>query len=358
MSDYRCGDGSARSPRFGLWYHLRNPQRWNQPPELLYRRSLEQAAWAEQIGFESIWASEHHFDADGYLSSPLTFLAAVASRTSRVRMGTNLVIAALHHPLRLAEDTAALAILSDGRFDLGVAAGYREQDFAAFDRRLSHRPSLLDEAVGILRNAWAGTSVASAGRHFTLPDVRVTPIATRPPRLLIGGAATPAVERAAGLADGYLPPAKPLAPLSYYIDPYLDAVQRQGGDPAAATVMCGMPAIVAEDPERTLAQVGEHLLYQVNTYIATGTYGSGRVLETPHDVVTAGYVRLWDADNAIGELSSLLRDYPQVKDVHWWAQLPGESVDSGSERVAYIADKVLPALRGIGDSYADPKLEL
>jgi len=117
---------------------------------------VDQIVWAESLGYGSVWLSEHHFVEDGYTPSPLVLAAAVAVRTDRVRIGTSLVVLPLHDPVRVAEDAATVSILSGGRFELGVAQGYRLEEFEAFGRRPNHRPSLLEEGIEILRRSWSG----------------------------------------------------------------------------------------------------------------------------------------------------------------------------------------------------------
>ena len=141
----------TRSVNFGLWYDLRNPGN-KVSFEKLYRDSLDQIAWAETIGFDSVWLTEHHFVGDGYCPSPLVVAAAIGERTKRMRIGTNLLLLPLADPVRLAEDAAALSILTGGRFDLGVGLGYRQLEFDYFGRKISHRPSLMEEGVSIIRH--------------------------------------------------------------------------------------------------------------------------------------------------------------------------------------------------------------
>ena len=123
--------------QFGLIYDFRNPKRWERPFPALYAEQLEQIAYAEQLGFDSVWITEHHFVEDGYTPSVLTMAAAIAVRTRRIRIGTWVLLLPLHHALRVAEDAATVDILSGGRLDLGMGLGYRVEEFAALgvDRR-------------------------------------------------------------------------------------------------------------------------------------------------------------------------------------------------------------------------------
>ena len=107
----------------------------------------------------------------------------------------------------------------------------------------------------------------------------------------------------------------------------------------------GQWAIVSEDPERTWAEIGQHAVYQLNMYIDWGVFGPPDQIprfESPEQIVAAGAYRLMDAATAVDELTEMLHRYPQVKDVHFWSQLPGEPVESGSRRLEYLAAKVIP----------------
>src|SRR5581483_3104022 len=111
--------------RIGLYLDLRNPPAWRCPWPVHYARSLEWIEEAERRGAGSIWLSEHHFFEDGYLPQPLTFAAAVAARTRRVHIGTAVYLAALRPAVQVAEEAAVVDLLSGGRLELGLGAGYR-----------------------------------------------------------------------------------------------------------------------------------------------------------------------------------------------------------------------------------------
>ncbi|MBC3192764.1 LLM class flavin-dependent oxidoreductase [Pseudonocardia sp. C8] len=328
-------------PAVGLWYDFRNPDP-ERPFGAFYGEVLDQVAWAEQKGIDSVWLTEHHFCDDGYSPSPFVLASAIAQRTARMRIGTNLIVSPLHDPVRLAEDSATLSLLSGGRFDLGVGQGYWAREFEAFGRKITQRPSLLEEGVELIRRAWSGSAAGFEGRRYRLPPLPVTPAPETPPQLLVGAMAGPAIERAARIADGFL------STQNTHHASYLDAVERTGGSRADARIYAGQWTIVADDPEREWARIGHHALYQLNEYISWGAFGPPDQVPRftdPAQIVEAGAYRLMDAPAAVDHLAGLLRETPQIRDVHFWAMLPGEPVDSGSERIAYLADKVVPALR-------------
>ena len=329
----------ASPVRFGLWYDFRNPESAGRPFEAFYRETLDQIAWAEELGYRSVWLTEHHFADDGYTPSPLVIAGAMAARTSEMLMSTSVMLLPLHDPVRLAEDAATLSILSDGRFDLGVGIGYRELEFDAFGRKVSHRPSLMDEGCEVIRRAWSGESLQMEGKRFRYPDVRVAPVPTTRPKLLIGAMATPAIERAARLGDGFL------STQNHHQPEYLAAVERLGKDPAQASIHAGQWVLIDEDPEATWARIGDHALYQINTYISWGAFGppdSTPQFPDRDALVAAGAFQLWDGPTAVRELVALLRERPQIKDLYFWSQLPGEPVESGSARMEYFMREVAP----------------
>ncbi len=321
-------------PRFGLWYDFRNPSGF--PFEQFYRDTLDQIVWAESLGFGSVWLTEHHFTDDGYTPSPLVIAAAIGQRTTTLRIGTSVMLLPIHNPVRLAEDAATLSILTGGRFDLGVANGYRELEFQAFGRSLKNRPSLLEEGVAIIRKAWAGESIAFEGKRYQYGDLRVTPVPPSPPRLMIGGMAPPAIERAARIGDGFL------ATLNIGLDVYAEALAATG---RRGSIAAGQWLVIDEDPEATWARVGDHVVYQLNTYIGWGAFGDPAEVPLFPDkeaIAANGPYQLWDGPKAVDELVALLEANPLIEDLHFWAQLPGESVESGSKRIEFLATKVIP----------------
>src|SRR5579883_2591092 len=101
--------------RFGFTMDLRNPEAWHRPWPELYAEHLDFIGWAETLGFDGVWLAEHHGIADGFPPSPFVIGAAIAARTKTLRIATAVALAPFYHPVRLAEDTAVLDALSNGR---------------------------------------------------------------------------------------------------------------------------------------------------------------------------------------------------------------------------------------------------
>lgn len=162
-----------------------------------------QAARAESLGFDVLWAHEHHSGGMIY-PSPLMTAAALAGATERIEVGTNMLLLPLHHPLRVAEDAAMVDVMSGGRLVLGVAAGYARDEFAAFGVGPEERGRRMREGIALIRAAWTGEPVTAHGAGFALEGHVVTPRPLRRPSppILVGAGAPGALRRAARLGDG------------------------------------------------------------------------------------------------------------------------------------------------------------
>src|SRR5207247_7248942 len=133
-----------------------------------YKEALEEVTRAEELGFDSVWMEEHHSVTNHYWPSPLTVLAGFATRTSRVMLGTDIVVAAFHHPVRLAEDIAMLDVMSGGRITLGIAIGYKPDEFALYSVELEKRGARFEEQLAIMKARWTQERVSFKGTYDTL----------------------------------------------------------------------------------------------------------------------------------------------------------------------------------------------
>ena len=168
---------------------------------------LHLARTADEAGLDSVWVSEHHFTEDDYLAATMPALGAIAAATDEVEIGTCIALAPLYDPVRLAEDAAALDLLSDGRMTLGLAIGSNPREFEQFGVDPDDRVAHLEEAMAVCRGAWsAGPLDEDPEFHDVSPDVTVTPKPDGDLPLMLGGSARPAVRRAAREADAWCAP--------------------------------------------------------------------------------------------------------------------------------------------------------
>jgi probable F420-dependent oxidoreductase len=171
-----------------------------------YKEALEEVTRAEELGLDSVWMEEHHAVTNHYWPSPLMVLAGFATRTSRLTLGTDIVVAAFHNPVRLAEDAAMLDVMSGGRFTLGIAIGYKPDEFALYGVDLEKRGARFEEQLAIIKGLWTQERLSFKGAYYTV-DGRLEPKpVTKPhPPVWIGGWGDITLRRAATLADNWLP---------------------------------------------------------------------------------------------------------------------------------------------------------
>jgi probable F420-dependent oxidoreductase len=188
---------------FGLLMSFRNSDRNELGYADLYRRHVELAIEAEEMGYDTIWLTEHHFVEDGYSPAMLPLGAAIATHTRKIRIGTFVLLMPLHHPLHVAEAAATVDVLSGGRFDLGLGQGYRPQEFEGFNIPRNERAARLREGVEIIRRVFTEDNVSHEGRHFTVRNVTLYPKPVQRPHIpiWIGARSRKATERAA--RNGY-----------------------------------------------------------------------------------------------------------------------------------------------------------
>ncbi len=162
--------------RIGVNVRFKNAEPWFRPWEVVYREHLDYAAAADRLGFDAVWAPEHHCVPSGYNPAPFVALAALAQVTRRCRIGTQPLLLPLHNPVLVAEQAAVVDLLCGGRLILGVGAGYRVGDFEALGLQKKDRGALTEEALEILLKAFRTTGPFDhRGRFYTLRGVELHP---------------------------------------------------------------------------------------------------------------------------------------------------------------------------------------
>jgi probable F420-dependent oxidoreductase len=156
-----------------------------------YQHILALLTEAEALGFDSAWVNEHHFHAyGGMIPSPPVLLAALARRTSRIRLGTSVALLPLHHPLEAAEAYAMVDQISGGRLELGVGRGFMKYDYDTMQVPFDEGYARVDESLEVILKAWQHQPFSHHGRFFDFDDVSVWPTPLQRPHPPVWGAAT------------------------------------------------------------------------------------------------------------------------------------------------------------------------
>ena len=145
-----------------------------------YPEALEEAILGEELGFASVWLEEHHSIKNHYWSSPWMALAGIATRTSKVELGTDIAVMPFYHPVRAAEDVAMLDIMSNGRVIYGGAIGYRPPEFDLYGVSLDERGGRYVEMLKIMKALWTQEHVEFHGKYFNVVG-SIEPKPTRVP---------------------------------------------------------------------------------------------------------------------------------------------------------------------------------
>lgn len=297
----------------GIYLDLRQGAGTAPSGSRLYGFALELCEEAERLGCHSVWLSEHHGFDDGYLPQPLTMAAAIAARTARMRIGTAVLVAPLHHPAELAEQAAVVDLLSGGRLELGLGAGYRRPEFDLFGADIGRRYGATDAAARRVRELWAGV-------------VTPAPVQSRLP-IWMGYQGPQGAARAGRLGEGLLSVDAGLWPV------YRQALVEAGHDPASSGRMAGsVNGWVTEDPEGDWPVVAGHVAAQFDSYRRYMVEGTDRPLPPPVDPE-----KLRARRSSRGPLSTIVYGTPEevasrvrqttagapVETVFFWASIAG-----------------------------------
>src|SRR6266545_6361488 len=160
--------------KFGLFYQL--PCAPIQDAATRYQETIEQIVYAEELGFDMAWLAELHFNPSfSIMPAPLILAAVLAQRTTRIRLGTAVLLLPLQHPLRIAEEAAVVDLLSQGRVELGVGRGMIAIHFQGFNVPREESRERFEEALTIIKQAWTQETCQFEGRYFHVPETAVVP---------------------------------------------------------------------------------------------------------------------------------------------------------------------------------------
>ncbi len=219
---------------------------WRFGPEGLGQELATQAEMAESIGFDSFWLPENHFTGPAAIPSPLMLLAAVASRTSRIRLGSTSYLLPIRNPILAAEEVAVLDNLSGGRVILGIGRGFQDAMYKTFDIPTAEKRKRFKENLDRMIGAWRGEAIA---RHDD-EDIFLSPLPVQSPHppLWVAAFGPLAIKQAGSLGLPYIAsPVESLESLSHNIDAHRGHVS-EAGHPPVDTVPVMRTVFVTDNP--------------------------------------------------------------------------------------------------------------
>jgi len=342
--------------RFGVLWPFRNPEWARVGWDAFYRSHLDLIVESERLGFDEAWLTEHHFIDDGYSPSLLTIGAAIAARTQRIRIGTFLLLLPLHNPVRVAEDTATLDLISGGRFDLGVGLGYRKGEFDDQGIPARERAGRMQENLTIVRRLLSSESVTIDGRYTTLHGIRISPPPLQRPHppIWVGGTAPKAVERAARMGLHFLTG----GPRS--VNVYDDALRANGKDPHDFHVAAMRPTFVASTRERAWEIAAKPLRYMAAGYLewtteardAPGATEPAAPLPSVEEIIRKQSFDFFGEPVLVGtpdDVTAQIEEYrtcSRLTDLVCGMALPGMPPDQIRSGMELFAREVIPHFRG------------
>lgn len=316
-----------------------------------YREFFEEVMLGEELGFDSVWLEEHHGVKNHYWPSPLIGLAGIATHTERILFGTDIMILPFYHPVRVAEDTALLDIMSGGRFVLGAAIGYKPEEFALYQVPLEKRGGRFEEAIRLIKQLWTQEEVNFEGRYYQVSGLKIEPRPrSRPhPPVWLGGWGDLALARAAEIGDAWLPgPTANLSKLLHAKDVYQSRLTAIGVDPATRPTPLTREVVIAETDEKAREMAERHLLISYRD-----EYGGG---EWKHPLIGAEDTTRVDQFDAIsqdrflvGSPDTVVQQVQKFKDAfgvnHLICRLyfPGMPHEFIMNELRLLASEVMPA---------------
>ncbi len=322
--------------RTSVLFDMRAPD-FGTPTQELYGASLEMAAFADEIGVDRIGLMEHHGSDDGYLPQPFTLVGGMAAVTKNIRFLLGAVLLPLHDPVQIAEQIAIADLMSNGRINVVLGAGYVPFEFAMFRKSLKDRAKLMDSGIETILRALRGEKFEMDGR-----PVYVRPLPVQKPEdiILVGGAVEASARRAARFGVGFGPVLAELIPI------YEEECRKLGREPGQF-FRPGMPISIhlCEDPDQGWAAIEKHAVHVITEYAkwAAQEGNSPSPFAGPTDpkvLRQTGLFATWTPDELIDRVSWL----PDKGTFGFQPLLGGLSPEEGWKSLELL-EKTMPRLK-------------
>jgi len=259
--------------KLGIYLNSQHPA--SDDPARRFAETLEQVRLVRSLGFDSIWAGEHHITPGFHFFPQLPLLQRVAAEAESLWIGTNVTLLPLHNPVELAEVGAFLDLISGGKFLFGVGLGYRPEEYEIFGVPMAERVSRLTEAIEIIRRLWSEDRVTHRGRHWQFSDATIAPrpMQVPPPPIIVGAQVEAAITRAARIGDGWLVvPIPTLDQLAAQMSLYSSA--RSAAQLPPSPHICRLFEVgCAPDDDAAFHRIAPYLMEKYKSYFSWGLEG-------------------------------------------------------------------------------------
>ena len=243
--------------QLNLRYDMNRPE-FGAPHPAMYRTAIEQAVWADKLGFNQVFLAEHHAAEGGYCPSSMIQAASILGATSRIVAHLSALVVTMHDPLRLAEDLAVLDNIAPGRIWLTAGMGYRPHEFAMFGKDITRRLAIMNECMATLKAAWTGEPFEFQGRTV---QVTPTPVTPGGPKIYMGGSTDKSAVRAGKAGYQYFPGHPDLFRI------YAEERAKAGFPPPERQMKPAASFLyISDDPDREWPLLAPHIAYATNTY--------------------------------------------------------------------------------------------
>ncbi len=350
--------------KFGLFYQL--PCAATQDAATRYQETIEQIVYAEELGFDTAWLAELHFNPMfSIMPAPLLVAAALAQRTTRIRLGTAVLLLPLQHPVRTAEEAAVVDLLSQGRLELGVGRGMIAIHFQGFNVPREESRERFEEALTIIKHAWTRDVVQFDGKYFHVPETTVVPKPVQKPHPPLRIAANSPETAVFAGEQGYpvfiASPINTGGKLFEQIERYRRTFRAAGHDRSKEDVAVAFPVYVADDDAQVRRDVEASFLnyfQAIGHQARLGDRTNSSEYAYLRDISKRVEAVRWEHLAPMALYGAPTTCVQKIEEVHaqchmdqlicWFnpgGLVPHRSVKTSMRR---FAEEVMPAVRGLG----------
>ncbi len=319
-----------------------------------FRDFIDYVLAAEKIGFEGIFLVEHHFTGQGQLSASLNLLSYLAAKTTRIRLGTGVVVLPWHNPILLAEQIATLDVLSGGRVDLGIGRGYRKEEFAQFCIPMSEAQERFEECFSLMLKSWASDERFSYdSKRWKYDNIVVEPAPVQrphPPIWLAGGSAQGIAYVASKNYNLMLDQLATVEQVRTRVGAYLDGLEKIGQprDASRCAVARSVTITKTEAERRKALERRRETFKRIGAIAVHGTPGAtpSPVSQADPDLATDDSALMGSPQEIVDRISTLAEAGV--------GYILTTMASITPEAIQQFAEEILPHVKNAGPAFASP----